>query len=106
MRRVKIRTFTAIDGETYVEYFDKKLGGFVIKRKRVTWLKIFGWSMGFFLFGGSAFLVAGFKTFGVILYWCFVLQLIALFVMIGGDLILKWIKARRKKRHDAHGGYS
>lgn len=97
MRGVKIRKFTAIDGETYVEYFDKKLGGFVIKRKRVTWLKIFAWSGSFFLFGGSILCFAGFKIFGVILLWCFALQLIGLFVMIGGDWIVRWIRARRKR---------
>jgi hypothetical protein len=44
----KGRTFTAVDGNEYVEYYDKKVEDYVIKRK-IDWVKIFGWSHVFFI---------------------------------------------------------
>ena len=87
--RVKLRKFTAIDGETYVEYFDKKLGRFVLKRKRVTWLKIFAWSHAFFYFGGLILLLAGFKILGKILLWCFTFEIIGVLAMCAGYWVLR-----------------
>lgn len=98
MKRKKIYTFRAIDGEDYVEYYDKKLGDFVIKKKRVTWLGLLEWSHIVFYTGGVIFLLLGlgfpaFKIWGKFFLWCFGVELIGAIGVIAGYWIIKGIKA-------------